>query len=268
MDPNRENKLSAKTPIEYEQDQEDNFVEEEYTAFRGVQSVISIAILIATLLTLWNPRKIFKSPNLYDLFQSEATLESYDNGLLVDDSSIRIGILAGHWQNNTGEVCANGVIEADVNYDIAKRIKLNLEEKNFHVDLFPEFDLDLLNYEADALVAIYSGSCLENPLPPSGFKIGTSLTAKNPEQVNELAACLAEYYQNYTQLPFNYEIINLDHPSYHIFRDIDPNTPAVLIEIGALSTDRNLITNQSNSIAEGIVAGITCYLENVSGEKD
>jgi len=264
MDMNKEDNLSSDIPMGNEQYQEDVVEKEDYTIFRGIQSVISIAILVATLLTLWNPRKVFKTPNLYDLFQSEAALETYDNNLLVDDSRIRIGVLAGHWQNSTGEVCADGVIEADINYDIASRIKLNLEEKNFQVNLFPEFDLDLLNYEADALVAVYSGSCLQAPLPPSGFKIGTSLTAENPEKVNDLAVCLAENYQNYTNLPFTYEIINPDHSSYHIFRDLHPNTPAILIEIGTLSTDRDLITNRSNSIAEGIAAGITCYIENAS----
>lgn len=264
MDMNKEDNLSSDIPMGNEQYQEDVVEKEDYTIFRGIQSVISIAILVATLLTLWNPRKVFKTPNLYDLFQSEAALETYDNNLLVDDSRIRIGVLAGHWQNSTGEVCADGVIEADINYDIASRIKLNLEEKNFQVNLFPEFDFDLLNYEADALVAVYSGSCLQAPLPPSGFKIGTSLTAENPEKVNDLAVCLAENYQNYTNLPFTYEIINPDHSSYHIFRDLHPNTPAILIEIGTLSTDRDLITNRSNSIAEGIAAGITCYIENAS----
>ena len=268
MDMSQEDNLPSDIPMGNEQDQENGVNKEDYTIFRGIQSVVSIAILIATLLTLWNPRKVFKTPNLYDLFQSEATLETYDNNLSADDSQIRIGILAGHWQNSTGEVCADGVIEADINYDIANRIKLNLEEKGFQINLFPEFDLDLLNYEADALVAVYSGSCLQAPPPPSGFKIGMSLTAENPEKANDLAVCLAENYQNYTQLPFTYEVINPDHSSYHIFRDLHPDTPAVLIEIGALSTDRDLITNRSNSIAEGIAAGITCYIENASGNNE
>jgi len=268
MDMNQEDNLSSDIPMGNEQDQEDVVEKEDYTIFRGIQSVVTIAILIATLLTLWNPRKVFKTPNLYDLFQSEAALETYNNNLFVDDSRIRIGILAGHWQNSTGEVCADGVIEADINYNIASRIKMNLEEKNFQVNLFPEFDLDLLNYEADALVAVYSGSCLQSPLPPSGFKIGTSLTAEYPERSNDLAICLAENYRNFTHLPFTYEIINPDHSSYHIFRDIHPNTPAILIEIGALSTDRDLITNRSNSIAEGIAAGILCYVENTSGNNE
>lgn len=268
MNTNQENNLSANIPTGNIQDQDDAVKKEDFTIYRGIQSVVAIAILIATLLTLWNPRKVFITPNIYDLFQSEATLDANNNNLMADDSRIRIGILAGHWQNHTGEVCADGVIEADINYAIANRVKLELEERNFHVNLFPEFDLDLLNYEADVLVAVYSGSCLQSPPPPSGFKIGTSLTAENPEEVNNLAVCLAENYQKYTQLSFTYEIINPDHTSYHIFRDIHPDTPAVLIEIGKLSTDRDLIANRSSSITEGITAGIICFVENTPGNNE
>ena len=268
MDTNRENNLSTNIPTGNEQSQDDVVKKEDFNIFQGIQSVVTIAILIATLLTLWNPRKVFMTPNIYDLFQSEATLDAYDTNFIVDDSSIRVGILAGHWQNHTGEVCADGIIEADINYAIANRVKLDLEERNFQVNLFPEFDLDLINYEADVLVAIYSGSCLQSPPPPSGFKIGTSLTAENPEKVNNLSVCLAENYQKYTQLPFTYEIINPDHTSYHIFRDIHPDTPAVLIEIGKLSTNRDLIANRSSSIVEGITAGIICFVENTSGNNE
>jgi len=268
MGTNRENNLSTNIPTGNEQNQDDVVKKEDFTIFRGIQSVVTIAILIATLLTLWNPRKVFMTPNIYDLFQSEATLDAHDTNLIVDDSSIHVGILAGHWQNHTGEVCADGVIEADINYAIANRVKLDLEGKNFQVTLFPEFDLDLLNYGADVLVAIYSGSCLQSPPPPSGFKIGTSLTAENPEKVNNLSVCLAENYQKYTQLPFTYEIINPDHASYHIFRDIHRDTPAVLIEIGKLSTNRDLIANRSSSIVEGITAGIICFVENTAGNNE
>ncbi len=239
---------------------------ERFPVSRAIQTVVSTAILVATMFTLWNPRKIFGTPNIYDLFQSEAAVETAINNLGANDNDIQIGILAGQWENSTGEVCADGTIESDINYIIANRVKLELEDSNHQAILFPEFDLDLLNYNADVFVAIYSGSCLQNPLPPSGFKIGTSLTEENPDTVNKLAVCLAENYQESTGLPFTYEIINPDHPSYHIFRDIHPDTPAVLIEIGMLSTDRDLIENRSNTIVDGITAGIECFIENTEND--
>lgn len=239
---------------------------EGFSISRGIQTVVSTAILIATLFTLWNPRKFFSTPNIYNLFQSQAAIETAISNPKPNDSNTRIGVLAGNWQNSTGEVCADGTLEADINHNFANLIKLELEDRKYEVDLFPEFDLNFLNYEADVFVAIYSGSCLEKPLPPSGFTIGTSLTEINPDNVNKLAVCLAENYQESTHLPFTYEVINPDHLSYHIFRDIHPNTPAVLIEIGKLSTDRELIDKKRTAIVDGIVAGIECFLENTTSE--
>ena len=265
MDIKQMDEPTSDHPKENDQQLEENTVKEQFTVFRSVQSIIAVAVLIATFFTLWNPRNILRTPNIYDLFQSESIIDSVQSNFSADHSDIRIGLLAGHWQNSTGEVCADGTIEVDINQEIAQRLKYSLEENNIQVNLFPEFDLDLLNYEADALIAIYSGSCAANPAPPSGFKIGTSLTAENQEQVNDLAVCLAEKYQSYTRLPFSYEVINPDHASYHIFRDISNSTPAVIIEIGSLSTDRDIITNQSNIVVEGLVSGIACFVENKSG---
>jgi len=110
------------------------------------------------------------------------------------------------------------------------------------------------------LVAIYSGSCAEEPSPPSGFKVGTSLTAQNLDVVNRLAVCVSEEYQKTTNLAFQYEVVNPDHPSYHIFRDIHPETPAVRFEIGSLKSDRELVMGQPDLVAEGITFGILCFL--------
>jgi hypothetical protein len=264
MDTKQEYEQNWDDPIEDNQDDAEPEKHEGFTVSRSVQTVISAAVLVATLFTLWNPRKLFGTPNIYDLFQSGAAIETAISGAVPDDD-VQIGILAGEWQNSTGEVCADGTLEVDININIANRVKLDLEDKKYKVDLFPEFDLDLLNYEADVLVAVYSGSCLQNPLPPSGFMVGTSLTAENPDAVNALAVCLAVSYQESTRLPFSYEVINPDHPSYHIFRDIHVDTPAIIIEIGKLSTDRDLIEKNTTSIVDGITGGIECFLESASG---
>jgi hypothetical protein len=154
------------------------------------------------------------------------------------------------------------LVEAEINHEIASRVAISLQDEGFTVDLFPEFDLDLIHYQGKALIAIYSGSCAENPLPESGFKVGTSLTAQNLETVTILAACLGEEYQNRTRLPFSYEVINPSHFSFHIFSDIHPDTPAVLIEIGSLKTDREVILGSTSAVVEGITAGITCFINH------
>jgi len=234
-----------------------------YTVMSGFQSVLSIAIVMATLLTLWNPRKLLSTPNLSALLRAEA-VQSQETGSLPEDTSFHIGLLAGHWQDNPGEVCSDGLIEADVNQAISARVSQTLTDMGYKVDVFPEYDLALLNYKSAVFVAIYSGSCSDSPLPPSGFKVATSLTAQIPEKVNQLAVCLSEEYQKTTGLPFTYEVLNPDHPSNHIFRDIHAETPAVMIEIGSLKTDRSILVSQAGKVSDGIVGGILCYLESQS----
>ena len=235
--------------------------QKDRTVSRGVQSVIGVAVLTATLLTLWNPRSFFRTPNFEDLFQAAAVEE--EAAQLVSEQPIRIGILSGHWQDKPGNVCSDGRTEHDVNYGIAYLLQIQLEGEGYQVDLFPEFDEGLFGYEADALIAIYSGSCEENPLPPSGFRIGTSLSTENLDAIDKLSTCMAEAYQSQTQLPFAFHVIDPDHASYHIFRDISANTPAIRFEVGALSTDGDLIFNQSGAIVKGIADGIACYLASV-----
>jgi N-acetylmuramoyl-L-alanine amidase len=237
----------------------------EYTVLNGVQTVVSIALVMATLLTLWNPRKVFNTPSLASLVEAEATKVAAEAEASKNPAE-RIGILSGHWEDsNPGEVCADGLIESDVNHDIATRVAEKLEDLGYSVDQFPEYDLSLLNYEGAAFIAIYSGSCAEDPLPASGFRIGGSYSAQNPNQIDRLATCLSEKYQNATGLPFAYSVINAEDASYHIFRDVSANTPAVRLELGSLKTDRRIIVDQADKAADGIVAGILCFL-NEQGE--
>ncbi len=236
----------------------------EYTVLNGVQTVVSIALVMATLLTLWNPRKVFNTPSLSALVEAKAT----EAALEVEEQSdqgTHIALLVGHWEDsNPGEVCADGLVEADVNHAIAVLVAEKLEKEGYSVDMFPEYDLNFLNYEGLAFIAIYSGSCVESPLPPSGFKVGGSFSAQNPDLVDRLATCISQEYQAATNLPFTYEVISAEHASYHIFRDISANTPAVRLEMGSLKTDRTLLVDQAEKTADGIAAGILCYLNNRS----
>jgi N-acetylmuramoyl-L-alanine amidase len=234
----------------------------DYTVLSGVQTVVSIALVMATLLTLWNPRKVFNTPSLASLVEAEATKAALESEKKAAGSNA-IGILAGHWEdNNPGVVCADGLVEADINHDIATRVTEKLEKLGYSVDQFPEYDLKLLNFEGAAFVAIYSGSCADTPIPPSGFKIGGSFSAQNPDQIDQLATCLAQEYQAATNLPFTYEVISAENTSYHIFRDVSGTTPAVRLELGSLKTDRRVLVDQAEKAADGIVAGILCFLKS------
>jgi hypothetical protein len=250
-------------PIEEEQKneprQEEPKTRPEYSVSNGVQTVISIALVMATMLTLWNPRKVFNTNNLAAMLQMESTQAAAQEEP-AEDRSQHIGILAGHWNDNPGEVCSDGIIESDVNHDMADRVAKILEKDGYQVDIFPEFDLGLLDYQGAAFIALYSGSCADDPIPPSGFKIGASYAALNPDAIDRLATCVSGEYQSATKLPFTYEIINSEDASYHIFRDINSNTPAIRLEMGSLKTDRLILINHADDTANAIVSGIMCFL--------
>jgi N-acetylmuramoyl-L-alanine amidase len=49
---------------------------------------------------------------------------------------------------------------------------------------------------------------------------------------------------------------------YHAFSVIDPATPAAIIEAGFLNLDRDLLVNHPDVVADGVVSGIQCFINN------
>lgn len=176
-------------------------------------------------------------------------------------SNPHIGIVAGHWGYDTGAICLDGLTEADVNLNIARRVIARLEARLFRVDLLQEFDPRLNGYAADALVSIHSDSCEYINDIATGFKIAHSIASYTPEAEDQLVDCIEEQYAAATQLPFHANSITPDMTSYHSFSEVEPDTPAAIIEIGFLYLDRALLTQQPDLVADGIAQGIFCFIE-------
>ncbi|NLE43787.1 MAG: hypothetical protein GX620_03600 [Chloroflexi bacterium] len=180
----------------------------------------------------------------------------------------RIGIVAGHWGSDSGAVCPDGLEEVQINLDIAQRVVGALEPYGYHVDLLKEFDPLLYNYRADALVSIHTDSCDPYPgadPPASGFKVTNVEDSAVPEVEQRLVECLSTAYQARTELFFHENTITYDMRRYHLFYEIDKDTPAAIIEIGFMYEDRQLLTGQPDQVAQGIVDGILCFMsERVS----
>jgi N-acetylmuramoyl-L-alanine amidase len=51
-----------------------------------------------------------------------------------------------------------------------------------------------------------------------------------------------------------------DMTDYHIFREIDLNTPGTILELGFMRDDRAILTDDPELLADAIVEGIICYL--------
>ncbi len=51
-----------------------------------------------------------------------------------------VGIVAGHWKNDSGAVCSDGLTEVEINLNVATIVQNLLIEKGYDVDLLAEFD--------------------------------------------------------------------------------------------------------------------------------
>lgn len=229
-----------------------------YTGFRMIRSVILVAVTMATLFTFWNPHSFFSSQNSIALLPTPANVDSSSNS----SNRIRVGIQVGHYKHNDGFVCPDGIKEVDVDFVLANKVSLLLGASKITTEVMNEYDLNLLNYKADALISIHTRSCTDPSAAASGFTLGTSISAKEAEKTNALAACVAEQYAKNTGLAFSYQVIPDDQVNSHTFLDINPQTPAVQIEAGSLAVDRGILLEGSDRAANGITAGILCYLKS------
>jgi N-acetylmuramoyl-L-alanine amidase len=239
---------------------------------RGVNpffSTLGIAILIATLFTAWTPNSLFTS-NLREQLRTLLTPQSaVQNGVSTPLPQIRIGIVAGHMGNDSGAVCYDedgtpSLTEADVNLSIATLVQRSLTERGYQVDLLNEFDTRLNGYRAAALVSIHNDSCDYINDEATGFKVAASLETRDVNRAQRLTACLTDRYQNMTGLFFHANSITPDMTQYHAFSEIDPNTITAIIETGFLYLDRDILTKQTDVVAEGVTQGILCFINNES----
>jgi N-acetylmuramoyl-L-alanine amidase len=232
-------------------------------------TTLGVAILLATLFTAWTPTSLFAS-NFQEQLRLILTPQAGPNTVIsTPQPQLRIGIVAGHTGNDSGAVCLdeNGQVdltEADVNLKIANLVQKNLVAQGFQVDLLNEFDTRLNGYRAVALVSIHNDSCEYINDEATGFKVASSLETHDVNRAQRLTACLVDRYQRATGLIFHANSITGDMREYHAFSEIDPNTITAIIETGFLNLDREILTNETERVAEGVTRGILCFMNNES----
>jgi N-acetylmuramoyl-L-alanine amidase len=174
-------------------------------------------------------------------------------------SPAKIGIVAGHWQSDSGAVCPDGLQEVTINLDVASQVVAILQHQGYDAELLPEWSDKLDGYKADAFVSIHADSC--NIPEASGFKVARVAASAIPEEEDRLVDCLIREYAARTGLRFHKDSITFDMTGYHAFNEIDPETPGAIIELGFMAADRELLTENAHDVAEGVVQGIVCFLE-------
>jgi N-acetylmuramoyl-L-alanine amidase len=169
---------------------------------------------------------------------------------------LRIGLIAGHKGNDSGAVCPDGLTEAQVVENIANQVAAQLQSERIPVDILEEFDARLPRYSATALISIHADSCVYYHDQLTGFKIASSSYTDS----SALEVCMEQEYGRVTQLSYHPHTITEHMTDYHAFREIPPGVPAIIIEVGFMNLDRDLLANHSDLLAAGVTSGIHCYL--------
>ena len=228
---------------------------------RILQTAVSVAILVATLFTGFSP-KMF-SGNFSSILALLSTPQPETSAALpTSQHVVRIGIVSGHWGNDSGSVCANGTTEQQVNLVIASLVRQKLEAQGYSVDLLQEFDPRLNGYKAAVLLSIHNDSCDYINEQATGFKVASALACRDQNLCDRLVACMRDRYGRVTGLPFHPGSITIDMTDYHAYREIDQATTAAIIETGFLNKDYDILTKHPDIVSDGVVAGIMCFVKN------
>lgn len=236
-----------------------------FSVWNTLTTVIGVGIILATLFTLFTPAILFSNDMLDQMF---ASWQSSQSGQIAGTPvttaipSTRIGIVAGHWPDDSGAVCADGLTEMQVNLEIATLVQQKLIAQGYQVDLLEEFDSRLSQYRAAVLVSIHNDSCDYINDEATGFKVAAASSSAYPEKSARLDDCLIDRYHTATGLPFHYNTITTDMTNYHTFSEVNTDTTAAIIETGFLNLDRKILTEQTDLVAQGVTNGILCYLRN------
>jgi len=236
--------------------------------FRQLQLVIIVAVIIATLFTAWSEPGLLPgglSEKLSEALARQSATPENAWPTTTPRGNPRIGLVAGHSGNDSGAVCSDalgGYREVNINLDVASLVREDLIAQGYDVDLLAEFDPRLTNYRALALVSIHADSCVYINDQATGLKLAAALSTKYPEQTARLTNCLRNRYASITGLQFHSGSVTGDMTNYHASREINPDTPAAIIETGFMNLDREILTQQPDLIASGIASGILCFVRN------
>jgi len=175
---------------------------------------------------------------------------------------LRIAIISGHRNYDSGAVCEDGLTEVDVNYNIARTVIDDLQGYGIRAWLLDEFDERLYDFSGTALVSIHADSCDYYGDEATGYKIAGSYMTES----TLLLDCMNTVYSEVTNLPYHANTVTPDMADYHAFREIALGTPAIIIETGFMNLDREFLTTGAEVPSRAITEGILCYVNAVRGD--
>ncbi len=184
----------------------------------------------------------------------------------------RIGIVIGHRGFSENGLLDSGAIcqdvygnvtlkEVDINFEVGRRVVAALKSLNYTVDMLDELDPRLDNYRADVFVSIHANSCQDYGELITGYIVHKSKARPDSGIDVFLRECIALNYGALVPLARSFAEPP-DMLEYHAWQRIHPLTPGVILELGYMLADREILTGNYDLLAHAVTAGILCFIEN------
>jgi N-acetylmuramoyl-L-alanine amidase len=224
------------------------------------------AFIVATLFSVWLPGTTVAEHLEPEVISALAmpTQSRIRDTLAAEEPrrwpSNRIGIVIGHRAYNEGFTCGGELTELAVNTEVATYLQQKLLKEGYEVVMLDEFDLALSGFEANALVSIHTDTCDYINDTATGFKVAAVMAQRDQAEAERLAACIADRYAQVTKMQYHYQSVTNDMSYLHAFSEINPHTPAAVIELGFLNLDQQILKNNPEELAEGVFQGIQCFM--------
>ncbi len=191
---------------------------------------------------------------------------------------VNVAIQAGHWKSaelpdplarlrgSTGAV-GGGHTEPEVTLALAQRTAALLRAQGLTVEVLPA--TVPTGYTADLFLSLHMDG---NTSPQAhGFKVSTRWRSDVAALDAQLVASLTDRYAAVTGMPEDPSVTRAmrgyyAYSTYHgqEYR-LGASTPAAILEMGFLTspTDRAMVLNNPNRVAQGIVAGINSFYSSL-----
>lgn len=224
------------------------------------------AFIVATLFSVWLPGTTVAEHLEPEVISALAmpTQSRIRDTLAAEEPrrwpSNRIGIVIGHRAYNEGFTCGGELTELAVNTEVATYLQQKLLKEGYEVVMLDEFDLALSGFEANALISIHTDTCDYINDTATGFKVAAAMAQRDQAEAERLAACIADRYAQVTKMQYHYQSVTNDMSYLHAFSEINPHTPAAVIELGYLNLDQQILKNNPEELAEGVFQGIQCFM--------
>ncbi len=174
----------------------------------------------------------------------------------------RVALVSGHAGYDSGAVCedATGEVtlaEVDIVAAITQATADRLQRYGYEAIVLEEYDPRLDGLQADVLLSLHADSCV----PASGYKAAYYVRSLTPMAGDRILECIDIHYAATTNLAKDPNTVTVDMTEYHAFRKIDQQTPAVILELGFMGGDRELLTARQQEVAGGVADSLICFLE-------